>query len=120
MITMGEKIKDLRKNKNMTQDAVAMALNVSRQAVAKWESNQAVLNKCPIFVLSENLQKTCEQAQKGALNLAEIQHQDRHGDHMSRSLPQLCSDQPHAAFTFRQTESVFRWQLRACIALLFL
>ena len=34
MITMGEKIKDLRKNKNMTQDAVAMALNVSRQAVA--------------------------------------------------------------------------------------
>ena len=48
----------------------------------------------PNFVLSENLQKICEHSQKGALNLAEIQHQNGHGDHMGRSLPQLCSDQP--------------------------
>lgn len=53
MITMGEKIKDLRKNKNMTQDAVAMALNVSRQAVAKWESNQAVPSTANIMKLAE-------------------------------------------------------------------
>ncbi len=36
-----EKLVVLRKNKGMTQDALAEKLNVSRQAVAKWESGQA-------------------------------------------------------------------------------
>ncbi|MBQ1592165.1 MAG: helix-turn-helix transcriptional regulator, partial [Treponema sp.] len=35
-----EKLVVLRKNKGMTQDALAEKLNVSRQAVAKWESGQ--------------------------------------------------------------------------------
>ena len=42
--------------------------------------------------------------ENGALNLAEVDHQNRHGNHMSSSLPQFCGDQPHAAFALRQTE----------------
>ena len=69
----------------------------------------------PNFFLSENLQKICEHSQKGALNLAEIQHQNGHGDHMGRSLPQLCSDQPHATFTLRQSESALHFHALALI-----
>lgn len=40
-MTMGEKIRQLRKEKGLTQDALAEALGISRQAVAKWESGQS-------------------------------------------------------------------------------
>ncbi len=36
-----EKLQILRKNKGLTQEALSEKLNVSRQAVAKWESGQA-------------------------------------------------------------------------------
>ena len=40
-MTMGEKIRQLRREKGLTQDALAEALEISRQAVAKWESGQS-------------------------------------------------------------------------------
>ena len=62
-------------------------LNIQRYIIISTE-------QVPNFVLSENLQKICEHSQKSALNLAEIQHQNGHGDHMGRSLPQLCGVVP--------------------------
>lgn len=45
---LSENIQTLRKNKKMSQEQVAEALGVSRQAVAKWESGEAQpdLSKC--------------------------------------------------------------------------
>lgn len=40
-MTIGEKIRNLRKDKGLTQEAVAAALEVSRQAIAKWECDQS-------------------------------------------------------------------------------
>lgn len=40
-MTIGEKIRQLRKGKGLTQDAVVSALEISRQAITKWESNQS-------------------------------------------------------------------------------
>ena len=37
IMSIGEKIKDLRKSKNMTQEALAEVLNVSISAVSQWE-----------------------------------------------------------------------------------
>jgi transcriptional regulator with XRE-family HTH domain len=39
MVEIGENIKKLRKNKNMTQKEVADRLNVTPQTVSKWERN---------------------------------------------------------------------------------
>ena len=41
-MTVGERIIDLRKERNMSQGQLATAMEVSRQAVSKWESDGAV------------------------------------------------------------------------------
>lgn len=41
-MVLGEKIKFLRKRKGFTQEALAEKMNVSRSAVAKWESDNGV------------------------------------------------------------------------------
>ena len=43
IMTLGNKIAELRKEKGMTQEALANQLGVSNQAVSKWEANQS----CP-------------------------------------------------------------------------
>lgn len=55
-MTIGDKIKKLRKENGMTQDAVAATLDVTRQAVAKWESNQAAPSTTNIMKLAELFQ----------------------------------------------------------------
>ncbi|MBC8570691.1 helix-turn-helix domain-containing protein [Zongyangia hominis] len=40
--TIGEKINDLRKQKNMTQDELAEKMGVSSQAVSKWEKDLSI------------------------------------------------------------------------------
>ncbi|MBQ5322541.1 MAG: helix-turn-helix transcriptional regulator, partial [Oscillospiraceae bacterium] len=39
-MTLGEKISDLRKRKGISQEKLAELLDVSRQAVTKWESGK--------------------------------------------------------------------------------
>lgn len=40
-MTIGERIRKLRKEKGLTQEAISSVLGVSRQAIAKWESDQS-------------------------------------------------------------------------------
>ncbi|MDE6597317.1 MAG: helix-turn-helix domain-containing protein [Clostridia bacterium] len=42
MEKLGEKIYSLRKEKGLSQEELAAALNVSRQSVSKWETDQSV------------------------------------------------------------------------------
>lgn len=41
-MTLGEKIKDLRKRFGLTQEKLANLINVSRQAVTKWENDTGI------------------------------------------------------------------------------
>ena len=52
-MTFGEKILMLRKARGMNQEQLAEALGVSRQAVSKWELNEAVPDVGRVVMLSE-------------------------------------------------------------------
>lgn len=43
-MTLGEKLKKLRTDKDLTQEELAEILYVSRTAVSKWESGRGFLN----------------------------------------------------------------------------
>ena len=40
-MNIGEKIFELRKSRNLSQEEVAEKLNVTRQTVSKWETNKS-------------------------------------------------------------------------------
>lgn len=50
---LGQKIAELRKKSGLSQEALAEKMNVSRQAVSKWESNQSIPDIQKIVDLSE-------------------------------------------------------------------
>ena len=52
-MTISEKITNLRKEKNLSQEALAEALGVSRQSVSKWESGTALPDTDKIVAMSE-------------------------------------------------------------------
>lgn len=52
-MNVGEKIKALRKKENLSQEEFAEKLNVSRSAVAKWESNNGIPEIGNLKMLSE-------------------------------------------------------------------
>ena len=61
-LNIGEKLYELRKEKNLSQEEVAERLNVSRQTVSKWETNQTtpdfdkIIPLCELFgITSEEL-----------------------------------------------------------------
>lgn len=52
-MTIGEKIKFLRNQKGFTQETLAEKLNVSRSAIAKWESNSGTPEISNLKMLSQ-------------------------------------------------------------------
>jgi len=52
-VDLGERLFELRKSKNLTQDDVAEKLNVTRQTVSKWETNQSTPDFDKIVPLCE-------------------------------------------------------------------
>ena len=49
---LNEKIQILRKNKNMSQEKLADKLNISRQAVQKWENGESLPDISNLIQLS--------------------------------------------------------------------
>lgn len=53
IMTTGEKLQNLRKKNNYTQEELADVMNVSRQAISKWESDVAFPETEKLIVLSK-------------------------------------------------------------------
>lgn len=59
-MSVGERIETLRKQKNVSQNQLAQALSVSRQAVSKWENDQATPDSLKLIKLAEFLETDIE------------------------------------------------------------
>lgn len=56
LMDLGARIKELRNERKLSQEAVAAALQVSRQAVAKWEANAASPSTANLMALCQLFQ----------------------------------------------------------------
>ncbi len=63
-MNLGEKIYELRSKKGVSQEEMAFELNVSRQAVSKWETNQSLPDLDKIIALSDYFDVTLDELVK--------------------------------------------------------
>ncbi len=59
-MSIGERITELRKKRNMNQAELARAMDVSRQAVSKWENDQSSPDTIKLIQLAEVLDTEVE------------------------------------------------------------
>ena len=59
-MSLGERISELRKAANMSQADLARAMDVSRQAVSKWETDQSSPDASNLILLSDLLDTDIE------------------------------------------------------------
>ena len=64
-MNFGEKLYELRKEKNLSQEEVAEKLNVTRQTVSKWETNQSTPDFDKIVPLCEFFEITTDELLTG-------------------------------------------------------
>lgn len=80
MTKFPENLAILRKRAGYTQETLAEALGVSRQAVGKWESGQGLPEAATLLDLSDLLGCTLDQLMREDLDVAALELPDRKGD----------------------------------------
>lgn len=76
-MNIGEKLFELRKEKNLSQEEVAEKLNVTRQTVSKWETNQStpdfdkIIPLCELFGIGAEELLTGKKTQEKQENILE-------------------------------------------------
>lgn len=98
-MTLGENIQQLRKRHGLSQDALAERLDVSRQAVSKWERDEAVPELDKLVALSQAFGITLDELVTG-------QHPE----------PQTESPQPQLTYVVQQKS----WETRKVVAVILL
>ena len=68
-MNIGEKLYELRKEKNLSQEEVADKLNVTRQTVSKWETNQSMPDLDKVIPLCELFGISTEELLTGKKNI---------------------------------------------------
>ena len=72
-MSIGERITDLRKGKNLSQGQLASLLEVSRQAVSKWENDTASPDTLRLIRLADVLSTDVESLATGKKSQPQIQ-----------------------------------------------
>lgn len=69
-MSVGQRITELRKEQNISQLQLAKALGISRQAVSKWENDQAVPDALKMIQLADLLDTDIEYLSTGRRNFS--------------------------------------------------
>ena len=69
-MSIGERILELRKQQHISQGQIASALNITRQAVSKWENDLAVPDALNLIQLAELLDTDIEYLSTGRRTFA--------------------------------------------------
>ena len=64
-LNLGEQLQRLREEKNLSREELAQAMNVSRQAVYKWENNKGYPDIENLIKLSDLYNVTLDELIKG-------------------------------------------------------
>ncbi len=75
-MTIGERLLKLRKEKNISQEELANTLNVSRQTVSKWETDQTMPDFDKIVPLCEYFGITSDELLSGKKDIIESKRED--------------------------------------------
>lgn len=73
-MNIADRIQSLRKAKGMSQEQLADAVGVSRQAVSKWESEQATPDLDKVVIMSDIFEVTTDYILKGIEPVASDDH----------------------------------------------
>ncbi|MGN0387131.1 MAG: helix-turn-helix domain-containing protein [Lachnospiraceae bacterium] len=73
-MNVADRIQNLRKTKGISQEQLADAIGVSRQAVSKWESEQTMPDLDKVILMSEYFGVTTDYLLKGIEPAGEIEH----------------------------------------------
>ena len=76
-MTIGERLLKLRKEKNISQEELANVLDVSRQTISKWETDQTTPDFDKIIPLCEYFDITSDELLTGKMDIKESKKQDR-------------------------------------------
>ena len=75
-MTIGERLLKLRKEKNISQEELANVLDVSRQTVSKWETDQSLPDSDKIVPLCEYFKITTDELLTGNHNIKEAKKEN--------------------------------------------
>ena len=70
-IKIGEKLRDARNQKGLTQEEVADEIHVSRQTISNWENNRSYPDIISVILLSDLYQMSLEVLLKGDKDMIE-------------------------------------------------
>ena len=65
IMTFGERLYELRKNKNISQEELAELLDVSRQSISKWENDKAYPEMTRLLFMSEYFEVSLDYLMRG-------------------------------------------------------
>ncbi len=101
-MTIADRIQSLRKSKGMSQEELADAVGVSRQAVSKWESEQATPDLDKVVIMSEVFEVTTDYLLKGIEPVKDNDHKT-----MADVIDQKILTPKNAG----RAKSIFKWVL---------
>ena len=58
-MSLGEKIREQRKQAGLSQEPLAEKLNVSRQAITKWETDKGIPDVANLIAISDEFVQPC-------------------------------------------------------------